>query len=40
MKAQILKALDMIAIALTNTGHNWTKEERAAYNEATRFLIS
>ena len=40
MKAQILKALDILAFALTDKGHKWTKEQRTAYEKAVRLLIS
>lgn len=34
MKPQLLKALDLLGLALVNQGHIWTKEERTAYEKA------
>lgn len=36
MKNTILKALDMLALALVYKNHRWTKEERTAYEKAVR----
>jgi len=40
MKVQILKALDILALTLTDNGHKWTNEERTAYEKAVRLLTS
>lgn len=38
MSAKILKGLDSIALALTDTGHVWTESERKAYEAMVRML--
>jgi hypothetical protein len=35
---EILYALDTLALALTDTGHTWTNEERQNYESAVHFL--
>lgn len=37
-KADILKTVDMLGVALADHGHQWTTEERAGYEAATRIL--
>jgi len=37
-KDEILKAVDMLGVALADHGHQWTPEERAGYEAATRIL--
>lgn len=37
-KKLVLGALDMLAMALTGTGHVWTDEERDSYLKAVKLL--
>ena len=37
-KDEILKAVDLLGVALADHDHQWTAEERAAYETATRIL--
>lgn len=37
-KGEILKTVDMLGVALADHGHQWTPEERAGYEAATRIL--
>ena len=37
-RKKILDALDMLALALTEYGHQWTDEQRRRYDEATALL--
>lgn len=37
-KAEILRTVDMLGVALADHGHQWTPEERAGYEAATRIL--
>lgn len=40
MKASLLRGLDSLALALANTGHIWTREERQSYERIVRILNS
>ena len=35
---KVLKALDLLGLALVNHRHVWTKEERAAYERAIAYI--
>jgi hypothetical protein len=39
-KATIVKALNALALALTDHNHQWTKEERRLYERAMSLLTS
>lgn len=37
-KSKLTNCLDLLGVALATHGHNWTDEERQAYEEATALL--
>lgn len=37
---QILSAIDMLAMSLTNQGHVWSNVERSEYEKAVKLLLS
>lgn len=37
-KRKVAVALDLLALALTDTGHKWSNEERDAFDNAHRIL--
>lgn len=39
-KSKLLNCLDLLGVALATHGHQWTDEERQAYEEATSILTS
>lgn len=36
----VLKCLDSMALSLADHGHNWTTEQRQAYEESVAYLTS